>query len=212
MGRPKEHDERTAAALLDAAEHFAHKGGIDALSLRELALEAGTTTRAVYSLFGSKDGLVAALGARAFELLELGLEALPVTDDPQRDLVRAGLMFRRFALDHPALFSIGVQRIIVEPDVWPHFRPAARSALAVLQARVQTLADAGLLGDRSVVDATLQFHALCEGLAAVELRGIPSGAERVWREGLHALIVGFAKPVPSRRRARTAVTHAGRSG
>src|SRR4051794_25231587 len=107
MGRPKEHDERTAAALLDAAERFAHEGGIEALSLRELALEANTTTRAVYSLFGSKEGLVAALGARAFELLELGLEALPVTEDPQRDLVRAGLMFRRFALDHPALFSIG---------------------------------------------------------------------------------------------------------
>ena len=205
MGRPREHDERTAAALIGAAERRANEGGIDALSVRELARDASTTTRAVYSLFGSKEGLVAALGARAFELLEHGLETLPVTDDPQRDLVAAGLMFGRFARDHPALFSIGIQRVATEPDIWPQFRPSASSARAVLQARVQRLADAGLLGGRRVVDATLQFHALCEGLAAVELRGVvAAGTERMWREGLQALVTGFAETTPRGRRTRTA--------
>ena len=206
MGRPKEHDGRTAAALLDAAESRAHEGGVDALSLRELARDASTTTRAVYSLFGSKEGLIAALGARAFELLEQGLETLPVTDDPQGDLVAAGLMFRRFARDHPALFSIGIQRVATEPSIWQQFRPSASSALAVLQARVQRLSDAGLLGGRRVVDATLQFHALCEGLAAVELRGVvvvAAGTERMWREGLQALVLGFAEAAPRGRGTRT---------
>ena len=62
MGRPREHDERTAAALLDAAEQLIAERGVDALSLREIAREAGTTTRAVYSLFGSKEQLLGALG------------------------------------------------------------------------------------------------------------------------------------------------------
>ena len=105
MGRPREHDERTAIALLAAAERTIEERGIGALSLRELARDAGTTTRAVYSLFGSKEALLGALGARAFELLQAGLAALPETDDPRDDLVEAGLMFRRFALEHPALFD-----------------------------------------------------------------------------------------------------------
>src|SRR6266498_2777583 len=126
MGRPKEHDEQTASALLAAAERTIHEHGIGALSLRELAVDAGTTTRAVYSLFGSKDGLLGALGARAFELLQAGLETLPESDDPCDDLVEAGLMFRRFALGHSALFSIGIQ--VTEPSLWPRFRAAASEA------------------------------------------------------------------------------------
>src|SRR5690348_11486046 len=103
MGRPREHDEHTGLALLAAAERIVQTGGLDSLSLREVAAEAGTSTRAVYSLFGSKDGLVAALGARAFELLHEGLDALPVTDDARQDVIEAALMFRRFALEHPSL-------------------------------------------------------------------------------------------------------------
>jgi AcrR family transcriptional regulator len=205
MGRPRLHDEQTAAALLDAAERTVAERGVDALSLREVAGEAGTTTRAVYSVFGSKEQLLGALGARAFELLQEGLEELPPTGDARRDVVEAALMFRRFVLDHPALFSIGFQRC--DPAVSPRFRKAADDALAVLCQRFTPLADADLLGGRSVDDAALQFDALCEGLAAVELRGtwLALDREQMWRDAVHALVTGFAEAAPrpaARRRAR----------
>jgi AcrR family transcriptional regulator len=199
MGRPREHNQRTASALLEKAERTIEEHGIGALSLRALASDAGTTTRAVYSLFGSKEGLLGALGAWAFELLEEGLEELPTTHDPRVDLTKAALMFRRFALEHPALFSIGIQR--TDPEAWPHFRSAASSALATLHKRIEPLAAAGLIGERSVGEAALQFHALCEGLAAVELRGTPLTPTPVqfWRDAFGALIAGFAEPAPQRR-------------
>src|SRR3954452_22251081 len=84
MGRPREHDERTAAALLAAAERAIEDGGSEALSVRGIAKEVGTTTRAVYSRFGSKDGLIAALGVQAFECLCTGLQALPAERGPGR--------------------------------------------------------------------------------------------------------------------------------
>jgi AcrR family transcriptional regulator len=196
MGRPKEHDDRTARALLDAAERIVERDGVAGLSLRAVARDAGTTTRAVYSLFGSKDGLVAALGARAFELLREGLDALPATEDPQRDLVDAALMFRRFALGHPVLFSIGIQRTLSGPEHWREFRPVAMTTLDVLVSRFERLADAGLLGERTTREAAFEFHALCEGLTTVELRGAPPGLdlERLWRDAIYALVVGFASP------------------
>jgi AcrR family transcriptional regulator len=208
MGRPREHDEYTAAALLAAAERTIQASGPAALSIRGVATDVGATTRAVYSLFGSKDGLVTALGAHGFDLLREGLEALPVTNDPGADLIDSALMFRRFACDHPALFAISMQR--KPPDAFARgpqpggpsrdsslqVRDAANAALDLLKERVERLAQAQSLGDRTVNEATLQFHALCEGLAAVELRGINPSHDwaRVWRQAFTALVAGFATP------------------
>ena len=198
MGRPREHDQLTATALLAAGERAVDEGGLDALSVRGVAAEAATTTRAVYSLFGSRDGLIAALGAHTYDLLRTALERLPQTADPQADMVEAGLMFRRFALEHPALFSIGIQRTHASSELWPQFRAAANDSLAVLSRRLARLQDGELLAGRTVRDATIQFHALCEGLAALELReALPANdAERIWREAFTALIAGFTITPP----------------
>ena len=57
------------------------------------------------------------------------------------------------------------------------FRQASLEALATLIARVERLEPAGRLGGRNVHDAVLGFHALCEGLAALELRGLIARGE-----------------------------------
>lgn len=54
-------------------------GGLEHLSVRSLADEANTTAPAIYSLFGSKDGLIVALGARAFRMLGHAINPRPVT-------------------------------------------------------------------------------------------------------------------------------------
>ena len=197
VGRRREHDDKTAEALLDAAERTIAEEGVDALSLRKVATDAGTTTRAIYTLFESKNGLVAALGLRAFNLLQRDIETLPATDQPGQDLVEVALVFRRFALEHPALFSIAFHR--TDPAIWPRFRAAATDALAVLDNRFEPLADADLLGGRSIAEASTQFRALGEGAAWTELRGnpLPPDPERFWRNAFHALITGFATPPPS---------------
>jgi AcrR family transcriptional regulator len=194
LGRPREHDEHTAALLLAAAERAVEDSGPDALSVRGVAGDVGTTTRAVYSLFGSKDGLIAALGAQAFEFLRAGLAELPQTDDPAADLVETGLVFRRLAIERPTLYSIGVERSARGLPSWQVVCDAADAASAVLLEHVARLEDAGLLGEQTVTEATLEFHALCEGLATLERRGTrtPFDAERVWRAGLRSLIAGFA--------------------
>ena len=136
MSRPREHNQQLAGVLLDAAERRIAADGVDALSLRAVAADAGTTTRAVYTLFGSKDALVGALGVRAMEYLGREVHALTASDDPVADVVAAGLVFRRFALEHPALYSVAFHR--ASAAVWPLFRDAAcrgvRSASAVVRA------------------------------------------------------------------------------
>ena len=192
MGRPRLHDENTAAELLVAAERLLQERGTAALSLRAVARCAGTSTQAIYSLYGSKEALLGALGVHAMKLLHTGVDAIPVTGNPRHDLVEAGLMFRRFALDHPALFEVAFQR--ADPAVAPRFRPTAAEALTALMRRFESLGAAGLLGGHTVPEAILAFHSLCEGMAVVELRGIPFGLdpERTWRAAISALLKGFA--------------------
>jgi AcrR family transcriptional regulator len=194
MGRPRAYGERTARELLEAAERIVDAEGLDALSVRRMANAIGVTTRAVYSLFGSKDGLVVALGAHAFHLLEDALDALPTTRDPAGDLVEAGvLVFRRFVLDHPALLRIGFQHEGIPPELACQFRDAADHAFERLQGRFARLADTGQLGSRGIKEAVCAFNALCEGLAAYELRGQmpPGSAEEIWRDALGALVSGW---------------------
>ena len=196
MARPRKHDEQTAAALLDAAERIVDGEGIEALTVRRVADGVGATTRSVYSVYGSKEALLVALGVRAFDLLRERIEALPPTADPAADLVEAGVVvFRRFAVEHPSLFRIGVQRALPEPELFAGFRGAAEHARSGLEALVARLEEAGLLGGRSVRDAARAFHALCEGLAAMELRSaLPEGQEEwIWRDALGALVRGFEK-------------------
>jgi AcrR family transcriptional regulator len=195
MGRPRVHDARTAAALLSRAEEIVEADGLDALTVRRVAAAAGTTTRAVYTAFGSKDALVIALGARGFDLLRDALQALPEAADPADDLVEAGVaVFRRFATGHPTLFRISIQRTLPDPALFGGYVDAARVAMRTLHGRIARLEAAGRLGSRSVSDAATEFHALCEGLAAIELRGmLPAGEEeRIWRGALGALVRGFA--------------------
>jgi AcrR family transcriptional regulator len=204
MGRPKEHDEATARALLDAAEELIQAGGVAALTVRGVADRVGTTTRAVYSLFGSRDGLLVALGVRAFEILEVGVRAVAETDDPASDLVEAGVsVFRPFAIDHPALYRIGF-RGFVPPELYEQFEAANRHAMAGLVAKVERLDVADLLGGRRVDEAIFAFDALCEGLAELELRArIPLSKDELdcrWRDALTALLAGWrATPVDGPR-------------
>jgi AcrR family transcriptional regulator len=203
VGRPREHDEQTRLALIAAAERLVAVGGPDALSVRAVAHDADTTTRAVYSLFGSRAGLVDALAQRAFEILRAGLDELPETDDPVADLLEVGTgVFRRFTHEHPSLFRIAFQRIVPGLRAGPELTEARQRTLSRLQARIQRLDDAGFLDGKPVPGATLEFNAMCEGLANAELRGgtlriLPEGQEEgAWREGLLTVVRGFRSAGP----------------
>jgi AcrR family transcriptional regulator len=191
------HNEETAEALLDAAERILEAEGVEALTVRRVADEVGTTTRAVYTSLGSKDALIAGLGVRGFALLAARVAALPRTDDPAADLIVAAVSgFRAWALAHPALFQVTFQqRATASPEVRKRFEPARMEALETLLERIRRLEDSGGTGGRTVQEAAWQFSGLCEGLAALDLRLATSGRQPdstpIWTDALGALIKGW---------------------
>jgi AcrR family transcriptional regulator len=200
VGRPREHDETTRAALLAAAERLIDEEGPDAASVRAVADQVGTSTRAVYSVFGSKQGLLEALATRFFEELQAATDATPLTDDPAADLVNAAMnAWRRTVLRHPSLYRLVFLRLVPDLELGPEFSQVAYSALGQLQALIERVAPG-----RDVHERTLAWHALTEGLASMEVRGQmldTLNAERTWRNALEALVRGFQTQGVSAARA-----------
>jgi AcrR family transcriptional regulator len=197
MGRRRLHDEDTRIELLDAVEHLAAEGGIDAINVRAAALRAHTTTRAVYALFGSKEGLLQALAQRAFGLLMERISALPLTLDPGRDLIACSVNgFRAFALEHPDLFRLFFTAQSPRPPLNPESTKTRMEALEQLVRLVERVQDAGLLGGHTVEEVTLVWDALCTGLAMREICGPiqPSEGEQIWTDALTALLAGLRTP------------------
>jgi AcrR family transcriptional regulator len=195
MGRPRLHDDGTQRDLLAAAERLLAEGGPEQLSVRRVADAAGTTPRAIYTVFGSKDGLLRALFREAFHALAAELDGLDLTDDPQADLVTAGAIgFRRWARAHPDLFRLAFEER--DAPVTRSDAQAGVEAFGRLLMRVDRCVAAGILTEGVKLDLALAFHGLCEGLASLEARGrFPPLAGRdmdvLWRRSLAALVSGY---------------------
>ena len=170
------------------------------MSVRAVAEGAGTTTRAVYSLFGSKDGLlVEALARDAFEFLHTEIAKLPETDDPASDLIGVGLLvFRRLVREHPALYRIAFQRIVPGLEAGSELEATRQRAWEQLVAKVERLRAAGQLGVKPAPEAAVEFIAMMDGLGSAELRGavlrlLPEGSEeQAWRNALLTVVRGWS--------------------
>lgn len=193
MGRPREHDDIVRLALLNAAERLVDEQGAAALSARSVADAAATTTRAVYSIFGSMAGLLEALATRLFELLDEALDAVVLTDDPVADVINSSIDgFRRLAMSHAPLYNLVFLRVVPDLTLGPEFHARANATFGRLETLVTRL-DASGRRRSTTIDLTRTVHALTEGLATMELRGAlgpPAQAERIWRAALTTLLAG----------------------
>jgi AcrR family transcriptional regulator len=200
MGRPREHDEATRERLLQAAERLSATKGFEGVTVRAVAAEADTSTRAVYALFTSKRGLEQALHQAMFTRLRDLLQASPRTDDPRADLLELALSYRRWAVERPERYALAMHRFVGQGA-----RPRSEEGLAVSRAALdelrQTVArchDAGMLGDRDAEDVVAQMRAVVHGLAEFENLGLLApDPEGHWRSAISAQLDGYLRPAPA---------------
>lgn len=197
MGRPKVHDDALRARLLDAAAVLVFDGGVDALNLRRLAAGAGTSTTAVYSLFGNKAGLLESLYREAARRFGDRLARVEDSDDPVRDIVRLGLAYREYARDEPHLYGILFGK--VDQTDTEAGAEAART-IEPLVAAVRRGQDAGRLLDVPAERIALSCWGIAHGLVSLELAGsVPPGLDVAegYEDALWAMVDGWSVNRPS---------------
>jgi AcrR family transcriptional regulator len=178
----KTHTEDVATRLVDEAGRILSAEGAAALSLRRLAAATGTSTMAVYTLFGDKQGLVAAMYRAGFERLGATLRrAVGEDDDPLTALAGLGLAYRRAALANPHLYDLMFGRPIAafEPDLVD--KEIADAAYRPLVESVQRCLDAGALvanpSDGAAERIAFYLWAVSHGMVSLELAGQLPGDE-----------------------------------
>lgn len=106
MARPREYDAELRLKLVAGAAAAVAAGGTDSLSLRALARGADTSTNAVYTLFGSRDGLLGAVLQAASDSFTAAQRSVPLTADPAADFGRLGRVYRTWALENRSLYAV----------------------------------------------------------------------------------------------------------
>lgn len=76
--------ERTSRHVLDAARAFIEVHGVEQLSMRRLASEAGVSVRTLYNHFGDKDGLLTALVQSSLDSIDIAVHHLASVDPVDR--------------------------------------------------------------------------------------------------------------------------------
>jgi AcrR family transcriptional regulator len=196
MPRPRKRDyDDLRRELVDAGGRLLAEEGPSALSTRRVAQATGTSTTAVYSLFGDKAGLVREMFLEGFERLAATFAAVPRTGDPLADLLALGHAYRANARDNPHLYEIMFARPV------PEFRPDAeadrriRSTFDALVAACARCVEAGVFAEADPRVLAVQLNALTHGLCGLELRGALGGdreAEEHWRRAFASLTRGLA--------------------
>jgi AcrR family transcriptional regulator len=198
VGRPRAHDyDELRQALLEVTARVLAEEGPHALSTRRLARDVGTSTTAVYSLFGDKAGLIRAVFLEGFARLARALTAIPLTDDPVADLIAMGHAYRANARGNPHLYELMFGRPI------PGFTPDPETVKETLQAfqplidAVTRTVEAGVLA-AAPLEIAIHLHALVHGLTSLELHNaLHTDPDQQWQASLRAGVDAY-RPLQNR--------------
>jgi AcrR family transcriptional regulator len=158
--------------ILRATLSLIEQEGVAHLSMREIARNAGVSHAAPYHHFGDKAGVIAALAADGFELLEAALRsAVERAEGPQARFEACGRAYVRFAVGHPAYFRVMFRPERASAEEHSRVSPRAHAAYQVLVEVVSECRRAGLglgVAPRALV---LTGWSTVHGLASLLVNG-----------------------------------------
>ncbi|WP_405614387.1 TetR/AcrR family transcriptional regulator [Streptomyces sp. NBC_00076] len=192
MGRPRTNDEAVKERLVACATEMLANGPRESVTVRAVAAAAGTSTTAVYSLFGGKDGLIAAVRDRAVSGLFEEVSAVPTSEDPLADLHALAVAYRRWGCGHSHLYTVlfgGAQSF--DPSGAVGSRDPIRPLIEAIDRAV-----AGSLLAGETTSIALSLWVTLHGLVTLELAGALDAptAEAAFRSTIHAALRGWATP------------------
>ena len=174
-------------SILDRLEQVIAERGAAGVTIRGLATDVGVSHTAVGHHFGTRTGLLSAFAAEGFDLLSEAL--LRVRDEGE--FLDLGIAYLRFALEHPAHFSVMFEPKLLDYDAHG-LREASRRAFSLLQSSSD---DFGGDGERESTAAILVAGwGMMHGIAQLALAG-------VFDEGTLREAMGNADVIDLARRA-----------
>lgn len=120
--------------VLKASLALIEEGGLDRLSMREVARKAGVSHQAPYHHFGDREAILAAIATEGFAKLKQEMErALEKTAAQRDDAIEASARaYVDFALRHPGHFQVMFRSDAVPIEKYPEALKNADAAFGAL--------------------------------------------------------------------------------
>jgi AcrR family transcriptional regulator len=167
VSRPSFHHGNLRAVLLDEAEQTLREGGVDDLSLRDLARRAGVSHGAPRSHFVDRRALLDALAERGFSRLadEVGAAGAAFADDLAGRVRAVADAYVRFAVTDAALMDLMFSTKTAAPS--PEVSAAAGRLFSTFDALFAADFAAGRFRSGDERRTKLLFVATVQGVAAL---------------------------------------------
>jgi AcrR family transcriptional regulator len=184
---------QTVAEIKEAALRELAATGADGLSLRAVARAVGVSVQALYHYFDSRDALVTALVADAFDELAATVSAAAsAAATPHDRVVAAGLAYRAWGRENRSAFLLALGVPLADYAA-PEGGPTSQAARRLGEAFLGAVFGGWTADELAAVPLTADvpdLHAQLAGTGA--LGGLPPGAAALFTSGwatLHGLVV-----------------------
>jgi len=186
------------ARLCAVAERRFAEGGVESVSMRQLAGELGCSPMTPYRYFRDKDEILATVRAAAFDRFAQALETAGQGIADPRERARAtGRAYLDFAFAQPNAYRLMFDMSQPGEDRYPELARAGERARRTMGTGLQTLAEGGHVhGDPQVLSYVL--WAAIHGLVVLRLAGkLPDRPDfdTVHAEMMRVLAAGMRAPV-----------------
>lgn len=159
----------TREVLIDVATRLLDRGGVQAVTLREVGHQAGVSHNAPYKHFAGKEALLAAVAARELLRQRTALAATIARKRSPESALRAAIhQYVAWALDHPARFKLVFGNWSTESEELAHAADAAQTILISVVADAQ---DADVLPRHDPVRLASLLRAVAHGAADLASAG-----------------------------------------
>jgi AcrR family transcriptional regulator len=160
-----------AAALQLLAE-----SGPEGFTVRAIARRANVAPMAIYNHFDGKNGLLDAIWTEGFTILQR--EMAPIGQDPKDELLRSGIAYRKFALEHRSHYTVMFMNRFVgfTPSIAAAY--VATRAFQELVNHIHRCQSVGMFPDIAADNLAQMLWAACHGYISLEILDINFAEDR----------------------------------
>ena len=180
------HAQTSTAAVVAAGRRLLEERGVDALTMRDVAVAVGVRAPSLYKRVSGRSDLLRLITEDATDDLTAALDAAAGSGQPAADLKAMAAAYREFAHSNPVVYTLMYA---------PHAPPGAtqrsvRSSATLLRVVAE------LTGPRHALPAARTIVAWANGFITMELAGafrLGGDVEQAWTFGLDQILAAISR-------------------
>jgi AcrR family transcriptional regulator len=160
-------------ALIEAGIDILASEGVNGLTLRKAARQAGVSHAAPYAHFADKQALIAAISTEGYRRFFEQITAVVTRyeNDPLRQVIEGAWAYMKFALDDPAHFRITFSGVVEKEKDHPALVDATAQSFAQVVHIVERCQQTGILNPEPPDLLAVSIWSAVHGLVSLLISG-----------------------------------------